>query len=412
MKAPKLDRVPWGVVLSATAIWLGWQIVQAPLIQRAPPALAVRVAPSSPQVLSRAAEQAFAQGRYEDAEVLARSALAKAPFDVRALRVAGMSLDREGRSEQANEAVTLAGNWSLRDDPSHAWLVERRLRTGDIGQAMAHADTLVRRREDIQPTVFSLFTRAAADPRGFSALAALLGERPPWLRNFFARLYETAEGRGLASNLAVAMRRGGKPLPEDELSLLYYALLTGRQDAALALVRSHTEPTSTLRPLSGGDFETNPGVLPFAWRLSDQPGLLSSIEEGPAGGRSLWISYEGLGATGLIDRLISLPVGDYQFQASRKVETAMDGGDFAWTITCGSGSSSRLERGPVRRRAAARSGWTQEIIAFRVPENCPVQWIWIDAVPTDRSTPRSAWFDDVAIVRTGRARGVSSREAE
>ena len=46
------------------------------------------------------------------------------------------------------------------------WLIERRLRQGNYVSAFAHADTLVRRRQDIQPEVFSLFTLAGVqDPQ-------------------------------------------------------------------------------------------------------------------------------------------------------------------------------------------------------------------------------------------------------
>src|SRR5690606_6261812 len=108
----------------------------------------------------------------------ARARLRQSPFDVRALRVAGLVAARNGQDELANEVVTLAGNWSLRDDPAHAWLIEYRLRRGDDGSAFAHADTLVRRREDVRTQVFDLFTTAAnSDPRSLPVLIDLLSVR-------------------------------------------------------------------------------------------------------------------------------------------------------------------------------------------------------------------------------------------
>ena len=198
--------------LTIGAIWLGWQILLQPVIQRAPPELAVRVAPGSPLVLQRAAEAEFVAGekdddarRYDNAASLARDALALAPFNVRALRVVGLTEARAGREPIADEILTLAGNWSLRDDPAHAWLVEYRLRRGDYASSFAHADTLARRREDIRPQIFRLFTLAAATDtaRALPEVARLLDARPPWRQSYFDSLYVSGEGLQVAANLAV-----------------------------------------------------------------------------------------------------------------------------------------------------------------------------------------------------------------
>ncbi|WP_298745490.1 hypothetical protein, partial [uncultured Brevundimonas sp.] len=129
--APRRRRVSAGDVVShglvVGAVVLGWQIALQPLIQRAPVEAAIRIAPGSPLVLRRAAESELAAGRTDTAAALGREALRRSPFNVPALRVVGLTEARAGREEAADDILTLAGNWSLRDDPAHAWLVERRL---------------------------------------------------------------------------------------------------------------------------------------------------------------------------------------------------------------------------------------------------------------------------------------------
>jgi hypothetical protein len=124
--APAVAQSParaWApYVLTALAIWLGWQIVTALVVQRAPPESAVRIAPGSAQALSRAAEAELIAERPDQAADLAILSLRAAPFDVRALRVLGLVRARTDEAA-ADELLTLAGNWSLRDDPSHAWLM-------------------------------------------------------------------------------------------------------------------------------------------------------------------------------------------------------------------------------------------------------------------------------------------------
>ena len=150
-KADKSAAPRWRVGVEAVASYglivaavvLGWQIAIQPLMQRAPAQLAIRVAPGSPLVLRRAAESELAARRIDNAAALSRDALVRSPFDVRALRVLGLTEARAGREDQADDILTLAGNWSLRDDPAHAWLVERRLRRG-ADQVQRQVDVLRR----------------------------------------------------------------------------------------------------------------------------------------------------------------------------------------------------------------------------------------------------------------------------
>ena len=117
-----------GYGLLALSVWLAWEVLKAPVAARAPPSIGVRIAATSPEVLRRAAEAEFTAGRPGNAEALAEESLVRAPFNARALRVRGLAAAEAGETEQADQLLTLAGNWSLRDDPAHAWLVEYRLR--------------------------------------------------------------------------------------------------------------------------------------------------------------------------------------------------------------------------------------------------------------------------------------------
>lgn len=85
-----------GYVFVAVAIWLAWEVCKAPLSVRAPAALAVRLAPTSPEVISRAAEAELVAGRVDNAKALSKQALAKAPFDPRSLRVRGLAEAKTG----------------------------------------------------------------------------------------------------------------------------------------------------------------------------------------------------------------------------------------------------------------------------------------------------------------------------
>jgi len=402
-KAGPGGRAFWTpVLLSALAIWLAWQIVLEPVARRAPPELAARLAPTSALVLSRAAESEFAAGRVDNADFLARERLKRGPFDVRALRVAGMAADKAGRADEANDILTLAGNWSLRDDPTHAWLIEHRLRQGDYSSAFAHADTLVRRREDIQPRIFQLFTLAAtSDPAARSVVTGLLAARPPWSRAFFDHLYQTGPGLQLATNLALGQQETDGPMDDVELRRLYYYLLQEADPSGVAALRARLKrPIPPAGVIVAGDFETAAGVQPFAWRLGDQAGLIAEIAPAPDTGNALYVAYQGFGAAALVDQLVTLAPGAYELQGVEQTGTAEGAPRLAWTVTCAGAATGRIVPQPLRFTTADRPDWRRFARTFTVPQaGCPAQWIRLDAPNRDRSRELLTWFDDLAIVR-------------
>jgi hypothetical protein len=402
-KSRPAGRAFWTPVLfSALAIWLAWQIVLGPVAQRAPPELAARLAPTSALILSRAAESEFAAGRIDNADFLARERLKKGPFDVRALRVAGLAADKAGRADQANDVLTLAGNWSLRDDPTHAWLIDRRLRQGDYSSAFAHADTLVRRREDIQPRIFQLFTLAATtDRRAQPVITGLLAARPPWSRAYFDHLYQTGPGLQFATNLALGLQQTDGPMDDVELRRLYYYLLQKVDPSGVATVRARlNRPPAPAGVIVGGDFETAPGVQPFAWRFGEQAGLIAEVAPAPDAGNALYVAYQGFGAESLADQLVALAPGTYELQGFEQTATAEDGARLTWTVVCAGAASGRIAPAAIEFSAGARPEWRRFTRTFQVPSaGCPVQWIRLDAPNRDRSRELLTWFDDLTIIR-------------
>ena len=254
-------------ILTVGAIVLAWQIAIQPLLQRAPVEIAVRLAPESPLALRRGAEVELAAGRDANAAALGRNALIRAPFDVRALRIIGLTESRAGRAERADDILTLAGNWSLRDDPTHAWLVEHRLRRGDYASAFAHADTLVRRRDDVRPQVFRLFTLAAVDDpqRVLPVLARLLAAHPPWRSAYLTALYATTDGLPVAASLAVMLQSGPAPLTNQELQEFYGQSLDKGQIENLKAVRARLNRPRSDALVTNGGFEDATAPEPFQW---------------------------------------------------------------------------------------------------------------------------------------------------
>ncbi|MFN3930126.1 MAG: hypothetical protein ACK4JY_00130 [Brevundimonas sp.] len=387
--------------LITAAVFLAWQIVQPPFVDRLPPSAALRLAPSSPSVLRRAAEIEQAAERSENAAALANEALVRAPFDARALRVRGLADAALGFPERADQLLTLAGNWSLRDDPAHAWLVEQRLRVGNYGSSFAHADTLVRRRSDVRPQIFNLFTTAAAnDPRALPALAQLLALRPPWRDEYFSSLYDRPEGSAILLALAMSLEKTDGPLQPYELERLYSTWAVESRLPAIQFLRQRINRPSGSLALQNGDFSTaaEAQVLPFGWRMGVAPGLNVEMVEDDIrqSDPAVRIDYDGYGGGMPLQQLILLKAGDYSLSWEQRYEVRPRDPRLAWTLTCFETGDRLFARTLVSQEQS--EVWEASSAVFTIPTSgCTAQWLRLAPRAGDSQSNTVVWFDRVKI---------------
>lgn len=393
------DFLGYGLV--AAAVWLGWEILKAPVADRAPPAYAVRLAPGSPEVLRRAAEAELLAKRSDNAAALAAESLRRAPFNARALRVRGLAEAQLGNETLADEMLTLAGNWSLRDDPAHAWLVQSRLRRGDYASAFAHADTLARRREDLYPSLFQLFeTALQQDPRAFPVMASLLGKAPPWRNAFVNHLHQNAASAPILGGLAVALERSDAPFSAGELQQLYGNWITARRFEGVRQLRRELRRPSLDSAIQNGGFNDplEDQIYPFGWELGTGPGIASAVvaddmeRENPA----LRLEYDGLANGVFVRQLLLLPPGESLLRGRWRTETPQGGEAFGWELRCA--ESGAKVRPAVGAPTAPGPDWSSFELRFSVPpEGCTAQWLELSARPRDRRSPVASWFDELEM---------------
>lgn len=382
----------------AIAIWLAWQILSALIVVRGPPLLAIRLAPSSALALARAAEAELTGGRSDSAVALARLSIELSPFQVRALRVLGLAEAKEGDEARADELLTLAGNWSLRDDPSHGWLIQRRLEQGDYRSALAHADTIVRRRSDMAAPIFNLFTTAALlDPRVEPVLAERLAVAPPWGRGYLRSLYQKTESLPLLPRLAIRLENTPGRFNDTELGILYRNWVENRRLAGLTAIRSALgrPPMSLL--VVDGDFSGKDGVEPFTWALGVGPGLfVIEVEDDlRSDNTALRVEYNGRGNTVLAEQLLLLKPGAYNLRGESRAESAALP-RIEWAVIC---FESNQTIGRYRQPPAeAGQDWRPFQFAFTVPaENCTAQYLRLRPLPEVRQAVDIVWYDNISI---------------
>lgn len=381
-------------VLTALLIWLAWQIVLGLLVQRAPAEIAIRVAPGSSVVLSRTAEAELVAGRVDQARDLAEMALRAAPFDVRALRILGLSIARTDEVA-ADPILTLAGNWSLRDDPSHAWLMQRRLRQGDYVGSFGHADTLARRREDLRPGLFRYFAAAAAeDPRAVPALLQRYSAVPNWRPGFFEFLRTAENGPSVQAALAVGLDDRAGHLSNTELEVIYLDWLkVGRLPGVLALRERMGRPEPA--PLIDGHFNGVEAPQPFRWNLITAPGVTPTLSEDRSriGQHALFVESDGFQSTMVASQLVTLRPGRGELSFSAWIELGGDDALMQWTLTC-------VETGQKLADMAIVDApdWREFRATVDVPPlGCTAQWLRLRTTRGPRRTSVLVWIDDMVL---------------
>lgn len=391
-----------GYALAVASIWLAWEVIKAPLAERAIPRLAVRLAPGSPEVLRRAAEAELTAGRVENAEALSNESLSKAPFNARALRVRGLSEAKLASTDRADRMLTLAGNWSLRDDPTHAWLTERRLRRGDYGSAFAHADTIARRREDLYPSIFRLFTIAASeDPRSLPVLARILAAQPPWRRSYLMYLHGHPQGAPILGGLVIALEPTEGRFTTEELRILYVKWAEAGRFAGIRELRRRIGRPGLAQALQNGDF-SNPledQPIPFGWTFGTSPGFSTAVVEDdlmPAN-LAFRLEYDGFSSGVFMEQLLLLGAGSHVLKGVRRAETAHADMRVGWQIVCAETATAiaSTDRTPW----GAAGPWEHFELRFEVPrENCSAQWLQLKTRADDNRTMIAAWFDKLVIL--------------
>jgi hypothetical protein len=388
--------------LTVAAVWLGWEMVKAPVADRAPPAMAVRVAPGSPEVLRRAAEGELAAGRVSNADALALESLAKAPFNARTLRVVGLAAARSGQIDQADSLLTLAGNWSLRDDPAHAWLIQQRLRQGNFDSAFAHADTLARRLVDGNDRIYELFATAAlVDRRSLPALTTALARNPSWRPAFISYLIRKPNADPVLLTLGIMLAKTPNGFSNDELSWIYQSWYGENRFEAIRLLRANLGRPGRLDDVQNGDFSDSAekALLPFTWRLDPLAGISAAIIEDDfrPNENALRVEYDGYANGAVAEQILMLPAGRRTLSGQERVDASPDTSRLRWRILCvETGETIGLQ--PVAPAGSKEPVWRTFRLSFSVPATgCSVQRLRLETDPGDRRATTIAWFDKLVI---------------
>ncbi len=394
-----------GIGISALAVYLAWQICQTVIVDRLPPELALRLAPSSAIAIQRASEAAFTRDQFARSERLAKASLRTAPFSVRALRIVGLTTAESGNEAQADELLTLAGNWSLRDDASHAWLVDRRLRQGSYASAFAHAETLVRRRTGSSDNVLDLFiTASMTDNRAIGPLKDMLERRPLWRGEFWSKLLGTPGSDDVLASIALSLHDTPGQMSSGELQLLYEKWLGEGRFEAIRFVSTNLSANTGVTVADGGfDTPADRQTLPVGWELGSSTGVSAEIatDLNNAENSALRTSYSGYGGGFAARQLIFLRPGRHTMRGRFSVEDPSAQPNLRATIRCAETRQDIADHSMSLGGDENGQGWHAFSKDLIVPiTSCSAQWLFFEPSSSELSSRTAVWLDDIQVSPT------------
>lgn len=340
------------------------------------PEVALAISAQDPVALAARADQLIAEGGTDSvgrAEILelARASLNGQALNADAIRLIGLS--RSVPDPMAAASIfTVGDKLGRRDLTTQLWLIESAVQKGDVAGALRHYDAALRTREESQQILLPVLTKAAEDPRLWSAVSVYVRRPTPWLGDWarFAIRNSTQPGRiaglltqagGLPKNAAFAaleLELLRRLVTEDHIAdaVSFYRRLPG---ADLAVLRTAAFTAQT----------TDSRFPPITWELFAQTGVTLGFEQSETGNRIQLNARIDPGAGGILARkVVVVAPGRYRFRADQSLNFGAGAASVRWIIRCGARFGDRaLWGGDVAVESVIKTVEGQ----FDLPADCP-----------------------------------------
>ena len=353
---------------------LSFQIVRSAAVtdRQARPALAARLWPEHPSVLTDKALLAIATAASQNQKVSAatradvRTVAIRAPLFPEPFVIEGAIAETEGRGDASERLLLAARDRDPRSRSARYLLADRFLRTGRTAAGLIEMQALL--------------TLQARGGEAFGPALAAYARTPgavPQLRAFFTK-YPSAEAGILAllasdaanADLVLALASdNGRPNP-DWRAVLVSALAAAGEYSRAYSTWSRLSGVRPTRTLFNPGFAATTAPPPFNWHF---PQSSEGVAE-PDGKGGLEVLYYGRARAVLASQLLLLPAGRH------KIAMTVGGGSAAdamhWTVRCAQDQKLLAD---LQLRAGQNSG------SFIVPDGCQAQWLELHGQPGEMS---------------------------
>lgn len=267
-----------------------------------------------------------------------RAAIVYNPIDARLFSILGEIRQRQGDTETAHVEFRKAQSLSRTELMSVQNLIGWSLQRGQIGDAVADIDTLLRRWPNRFETVAPFFLQILGSESGYDATLASLADGAPWRGGLVRYLSGQPEGVSLAEELLADLSSTDKPATPVELSTVingrlrigqyeqaYRSFLFSLSPAERAyegyVYNSHFAPLSLLRP--------------FDWEYRSQRGVELTVpnKDEPESGVRIRFLNAPVRETGMA-QMVMLPPGDYTLTVEASAKNLSLPKQLRWVIYC------------------------------------------------------------------------------
>lgn len=394
-------------VVLAFVVVGGWRIVgqmQAEKYAESDPQRALRWRPDYPQALLALAEGQMAQGNLPGARAAARRLLAHEPLQGVGFRVLADAAERESRRADAMRLYLIAEHRAPRDLQTRAWLTQRYLEQGDLEQALAQLDRILRMAPQRGRSIYPVLTQLAQDRAFADALAAKLRQGPPWRAGLLRALRDPASGNPVAAGRVMqALQNQGGLEPEEYAHWLDSLIAQGRWGEAYARwAGGQVRGEGRLPLVNNGNFALTPSDVGFDWRRRRVPGVLLQFEPGSTRDASQVVYLHFLDRrvpNASLEQPLLLAPGSYRLALRMRAQSLRSEMGLQWVVACAG-------PGGVAGRTEAIDGsfpWRAfEAVVTIPPTGCPGQWLrLVNIVPAGAAqrVVGELWVDDVTIIR-------------
>lgn len=328
------------------------------------------------------------------------------PIERRTYYLAIDVLRRSGHGDVADRLEDVVAHLSLRDAPVQVRIADRRIQSGDFGDALMRLDALARAFPDNQKAYVGFFVMMSLFPETHPLLSTLLDQNPSWGREFVSMLYETSADKASYFDF---MRRHyrDKTLTVDASLRTHVDRLIrgGRPEEAFELWRRLSAQNGVEVPerLFDGGFAHGWSGLFYGWESVAVRNVDKTFVPHPtdAGRRALRVEFLGDATPdpGAHQNLRLAPGGYRLTGKVRTLDLRTEKG-VGWQLACRDGQG-RLAKLAATTPEKGSADWRDFRLEFTVPANdCATQQLRLEVVgPAKLDTRVSGvvFYRDLAI---------------
>lgn len=291
---------------------------------------------------SKLSSDLSAAGEDKAAETLALRALNSSLMHVPAMRVLGMNRFKSGDTENGNRLMELASQQSWRDSPTHAWLLEKSLISGNYAASIEHADSLLRRRR-AQNEIFNIFTLAMDEKTIAPAVIDKFATNPGWRPNFFSYAKDMEESQHAGfEKISLDLLKSKSPVTREEINSYANSLITRGYDKRALTLWSQLFPKDSNLLAKGGSLSLQwpkgdriEKPYPIDWRFSESRSIFALVENNIANDAAILDLEMDRGAVGEIAyRPIIMANGKIQLSVTDSETDSAILSKLRWKLKC------------------------------------------------------------------------------